>query len=235
MIVAGSRAGIRARGAMARPGWRQWWRWLALGLGEADQTETGARSAGPSSRASAVRSSGPPADDCEQFIRTHERAILNYLWRMTGDEQTAYDLTQEVFLRAWQHFPTIRAYDQPRGWLFRVATNLALSHLRRRSLLSGGFLSLDDEQSPAASDPAWRLVERDAVRQVLLCLSPNRRAALILREVYGLSGAEVGRVLGMNETTVRTTLHRAREQFRSLYLRANGEESAPDREAHHHA
>src|SRR5215472_11574409 len=65
--------------------------------------------------------------DCERFIRDHERPILNYLWRMTGDEQSAYDLTQEVFLRAWQHFATVRRYDQPRAWLFRMATNLSLT------------------------------------------------------------------------------------------------------------
>ena len=51
--------------------------------------------------------------DYERFIHQHERVILNYLWRMTGDEETAFDLTQEVFLRAWQRFETIRTYDQP--------------------------------------------------------------------------------------------------------------------------
>jgi RNA polymerase sigma-70 factor, ECF subfamily len=173
--------------------------------------------------AAATRVTGEPVAaerthaDYDQFIRAHERAILNYLWRMTGEEQTAYDLTQEVFLRAWQRFETIRRYEQPRAWLFRVATNLALTHLRRRP--GGRENALRAADDPAASDPAGRLAERDHVRAVLLRLAPKRRAALVLREVYELSASEIGEALGMSETAVRMALHRAREQFRAVYLR----------------
>src|SRR5579859_518871 len=167
-----------------------------------------------------------PADtistECEAFVRKHERAILNYLWRMTGEEETARDLAQEVFLRAWQHFETLRTYDKPSGWLFRVATNLALTHLKRRSLPAGSPEILTDERAPAASDPAWRLAERDLVRHILLELTPQRRAALVLREVYGMSAAEVGSILGISDVAVRMALHRARDQFRELYQREGG-------------
>lgn len=165
----------------------------------------------------------------EPFVRAHEPQILNYLWRLTGDEQTAYDLTQEVFLRAWQHYATVSHYEQPRGWLFRVATNLALSAnatRRRRGAItpapSAGMLEGDD--APGSSDIARRIVERDTMRAVLLQLSPKRRAALVLREVYGLSTAEVGEALGMSEPAVRMALSRAREQFRELYARENRQE-----------
>ncbi|HET8909491.1 MAG TPA: sigma-70 family RNA polymerase sigma factor [Ktedonobacterales bacterium] len=157
--------------------------------------------------------------DCERFIREHERTILNYLWRMTGDEETASDLTQEVFLRAWQRFETIRAYQRPAAWLFRVATNLALTYLKRRSLPGASPATLDEDDGPATSDPAWHYAESDLIRSILLQLSPQRRAALVLREVYGLSAAEVGQVLGISDTALRMTLHRARSQFRELYLR----------------
>jgi RNA polymerase sigma-70 factor (ECF subfamily) len=60
------------------------------------------------------------------------------------------------------------------------------------------------------------------VRQVLLQLPPRRRAALVLREVYGLSTAEVGAALGMSETAVRMAISRAREQFRALYREGEG-------------
>jgi RNA polymerase sigma-70 factor, ECF subfamily len=153
----------------------------------------------------------------EPFVRQHERAILNYLWRMTGDEELAYDLTQEVFLRAWQRWEQIRGYDHPRAWLFRVATNLARSHLRRRSPLGQRVPMPGDDAGPSTSDPAWRLAEADQVRDALQQLTPKRRAALVLREVYKFSAAEIGTMLGMREATVRMTIHRAREQFRALY------------------
>src|SRR4051812_1776109 len=68
--------------------------------------------------------------DFEAFFARHEREVVGYLWRMTGDEQAARDLTQETFLRAWQRFDQLRGFDQPKAWLFRVATHLALNHLR---------------------------------------------------------------------------------------------------------
>ncbi len=166
----------------------------------------------------------PPDAEFEAFIREHQRVILNYLWRMTGDEQNAYDLSQEVFVRAWRRFSALRGYEKPRAWLFRVATNLALTSLTRRATTLASVEALTDAREPAESDPAWRIVERDLVRAALAALPPRRRAALTLREVYGLSCAEVARALGISDAAARMTLSRAREQFRTLYLREGGDE-----------
>ncbi len=157
----------------------------------------------------------------EPFVRRHERQVLNYLWRMTGDEQTAHDLAQKTFLRAWQHYATISRYEQPHGWLFRVATNLALTHntTRQRRAATTGQPLFEGDGSPATSDVARRVVERDLVREVLLQLPAKQRAALVLREVYGLSTAEVAATLGMSEPAVRMALSRACERFRALYQR----------------
>jgi RNA polymerase sigma-70 factor (ECF subfamily) len=154
----------------------------------------------------------------ESFVHQHERALLNYLWRLLGNEQSAYDLTQEAFVRAWQHFEQISRYEQPRAWLFRVATNLALNHKQRQGHPVGAAVPLDASRDHASSDPALRVAERDLVQQILLQLPPKRRAALVLREVYGLSAEEVGNILGMRREAVKMTLSRARAQFRQLYL-----------------
>ena len=87
---------------------------------------------------------------------------------MTGDRQSASDLCQETFVRAWQRFGAIRAYDRPDAWLFRVATNLALQLTRRKKAPVGAAGPLDDAFEPSVSDPAWRLAERDLVRETLL-------------------------------------------------------------------
>lgn len=171
-----------------------------------------------------ARASAGADADFEAFIREHQRAILNYLWRMTGDEQTAYDLTQEVFVRAWRHFDAVRGYERPRSWLFRVATNLALTGFNARKVLLTSIDALGADKGPAGSDPAWRVVERDLVRAALDGLAPRRRAALTLREVYGCSMAEVAHALGVSEAAARMTLSRARDQFRELYLKERGDE-----------
>jgi RNA polymerase sigma-70 factor (ECF subfamily) len=171
----------------------------------------------------------PGGASYEEFVRAHERAILNYLWRLTGDEQSAYDLTQETFLRAWTRFELVRGYENPRGWLFHVATNLGLTAVTRGKRVTSRPLDDDRGAGPEVSDPARRLVERDLVRATLLRLNPQRRAALVLREVYGLNGSELAKALGTTEVAARMTLSRAREQFRELYLREErGEEYGHD-------
>lgn len=158
----------------------------------------------------------------EAFFSQYEQQVFGYLVRMTGDEQTAHDLSQEAFLRAWQHFDKLLTYDHPSAWLFRVATNLALSHLRRRVSPVGSAKLLGDDDSPARSDPAMRFVERDLIEHILLELPPKQRAALVLREVYGLSCSEVAQALCMSRDAVKMALWRAREQFRARYLRGGG-------------
>lgn len=160
--------------------------------------------------------------DFDALFAQYERQVYGYLWRVTGDQHLASDLCQETFLRAWQHFEKIRAYESPLGWLLRVATNLALNSRRRRDTRAGLPISLSEELSPAASDPAWRIAERDSVHTTLLALPANMRAALVLREVYGLSCEEVGRALGITHAAARMTLSRAREQFRQRYRREEG-------------
>ncbi len=160
----------------------------------------------------------------EGFFHQYEGSVFGYLFRMTGQEALAYDLSQETFIRAWQHFDTVRAYQQPKAWLLRVATNLALNHLQRQKTVANATVPLDDETSPASSDPTIRLAERDLVRQALLALIPRQRAALVLREVYGLPYGEVAHMLGISPAATRMLLWRARDQFRAQYLRLGGQQ-----------
>jgi RNA polymerase sigma-70 factor (ECF subfamily) len=168
---------------------------------------------------SAVPHGQAQADTFESFFRRFERDILGYLCRMTGEEQAAYDLSQETFLRAWQHYTKVCDYDRPRAWLFRVATNLALNYLRGRPAHADLAAIGEREGHPASSDPAWRLAERDLVRQTLFDLAPKQRAALVLREVYGLSCEEVAQTLGISRDAAKMLLSRARERFRERYGR----------------
>jgi RNA polymerase sigma-70 factor, ECF subfamily len=156
----------------------------------------------------------------EAFFWRYERLILAYLCRMTHDEQVASDLCQETFFRAWQHFDAIREGAQGRSWLFRVATNLALHHLRHaRKHLS---IPLDEEALPGASDPGGRIIEQDLINQTLSRLTDHQRSALLLHEVYGLECDEIASMLGISRAAVKMALWRARQQFRIHYLREGG-------------
>jgi RNA polymerase sigma-70 factor (ECF subfamily) len=155
----------------------------------------------------------------EAFFLRFDRQITSYLWHLTGDDQSASELAQETFLRAWLHFDSVRQYEQPLAWLFHVATNLARQHHRRQRAPVGMAVALDEATDPTSSDPTLHFAEQDLVRQILLQLPIHQRAALILREIYGLSCAEIGSLLNMSRDAVKMALWRAREQFRVRYLR----------------
>ena len=164
-------------------------------------------------------------DAFEAFFWRHERDILGYLWRLTGDEQAAHDLSQETFVRAWQHFDKLQHYDQPRAWLFRVASNLGINHLRGRARRPVASASAALELVETASgDPAHRLAEHDAIRQTLRDLPPRQRAAVVLCDVYGLSSAEAAAALGLSHGSLKMALWRGRERFRQDYQRKGGAE-----------
>ena len=200
----------RGEGRDDRPRWVRWRRYLWLAA-----TWAGGRR----EITAAVPGSEAQPETFETFFRRFERDIFGYLCRITGEEQAAYDLSQETFLRAWQHFAKVRSYDRPRAWLFRVATNLALNELRGRPAHADIAAIGEESRHPASSDPAWRLAERDLVRQTLLELAPRQRAGLVLREVYGLSCEEVAQTLGVSRDAAKMLLCRARERFRERYGR----------------
>lgn len=205
-------SGMAARGTL--------WGRLLLAIGNGEPAKAAA--ALPTPRRALP---GGEIGEFEPFFRAHERDIFTYLWRMTSDEQAAYDLAQETFLRAWQHFARIRDYERPGGWLFRVATHLALNHLRSRATTLGAAVSLDAvagvrsalPQSHAIADLSARVAGTDTVRRALIAISPRQRAALVLREVYGLSCGEVASALGISAGAAKTLLWRARDEFRDRY------------------
>ncbi len=161
----------------------------------------------------------------EDFISGRESDVFGYLWRLTGDEQTAYDLCQETFLRAWQQFEKIRHYEQPGAWLFRVATNLALNAIERRATAAGHIVPLHEDVQPTTDDPAGRIASLEMIHQTLIRLPARERAALVLREVEGFSMDEIAHALDISANSVRMLLSRARAHFRQHYSRDDSEEA----------
>lgn len=153
-------------------------------------------------------------DAFEAYFWRYERRITTYLWRMTGNDQSAMDLSQETFLRAWKHFAELNTAAETGPWLFKVATNLALTYLQRQKTLE--TLPADDTL-PGSSDPGTRYMRSEQVTQTLRSLPPKQRSALVLHVVYGLSLGEIAAALNLTPGAVKTTLWRARENFRVTY------------------
>jgi RNA polymerase sigma factor (sigma-70 family) len=178
----------------------------------------------------------PVAPDFDAFVVHNEQALYLYLRRVLSSDEGARDIAQEAFFRAWTHFETIRTYDRPDAWLFRIATNLALSALRRREAHS--FTQLlrhgDERSSPEMQtrdlltdpdDMELRAAERDVIDHVLRALPGRQRTALLLRALVGLPVGEIAQALDVSVANAYQLLSRGAKRFRALYEAAQHESS----------
>lgn len=171
------------------------------------------------------------SSDFDTFFARHERPLYAYLRRLLPSDEVAVEIAQEAFFRAWTHFTELRHYDRPRAWLYRVATNLAISTLRRRQPTplsqilgrkrpdeEGDELQESENALLADSlDIEGQTAERDTIGRVLRSLGERERAALLLRSVQGFSHEEIGEALNVSAANARQITARARHRFRQLY------------------
>lgn len=165
------------------------------------------------------------------FLR-YERPIYQFIYRMMGNAEDASDLTQECFIRAYRALPHTSDDLNVSAWLHRIAANACLDALRRRKRIR--WLPWEDQGQPNLhltghlEDPereAIRSETQELVQHVLTQMNPRHRLALILREYEGLSCEEIGQIMGLSRSAVKSVLFRAREEFRRIYRAV--EETAP--------
>jgi RNA polymerase sigma-70 factor (ECF subfamily) len=148
----------------------------------------------------------------EDLYQAHSLELLRYLTKLTGDREEATDLMQDTFVRA-----ITAPIDDPtaiRSWLFRVATNAAMSRFRRRRVLA--FLPFRGTEVAVSS--AFD-VEAHHVRLALASIPSREAAALLLHYESGFSRAEIARMQGLSEEGVKSRLARGRKNFIAAYRR----------------
>jgi RNA polymerase sigma-70 factor (ECF subfamily) len=139
---------------------------------------------------------------------------------MLGNTADAEDLLQEIFLTAHRKLESFRGDSSLGTWLYRLATNQCLDHLRSRAARAGSVTgTLDDE--PALDDAGSRgLAERTVAKmdleRALARLPEGCRAAFVLHDIEGLEHREVAEVLGIAEGTSKSQVHKARLRLRAL-------------------
>ena len=158
---------------------------------------------------------GDAAALIERLYSDYQTPILNYLYRLVGEASIAEDLAQETFTRAWRARARLVAVDNPRAWLYRIATNAARDHLRRRRLISWlPLLSSDDHLNDTGFED--RSLAGEQVRRALLRLKPDYRIPLVLYTCQEFSVAEIATALGISPEAVKQRLVRARQQLRDV-------------------
>lgn len=150
------------------------------------------------------------------FERYHA-AIFAYLYRLMGDRETANDLTQETFVKVYETRQRLVGVDNPRAWVYRIATNLAINAAKRGRRFRWLSWQQDDDLMPALPDLAGKSETRLAVEQALAALPPKYRAPLLLFSHDGWSVEEVAVAMGISQGAVKTRLYRARQMFQRAY------------------
>ncbi|PYS47650.1 MAG: RNA polymerase subunit sigma-24 [Acidobacteria bacterium] len=170
-----------------------------------------------------------------ELVRRYRNQITSYIYRMLNDYDTAVDMAQETFVRVYQaadRYQTDYAFST---YIYRIATNLAISELRKRKRrrlvsLTGFFQESEGQKerefNPPDAGPLQDAVlvdteRREAVARAISTLPEKYRAPLVLRDVEGKSYDEIARILETSEGTVKSRISRARGFLReklSAYL-----------------
>ncbi len=146
-----------------------------------------------------------------EFMRTFERRIRTVLYRLLDDARDIDEAVQDTFVQAWRNLDRFRGDAAPYTWLYRIAVNEALMRRRRKTLATTELQETtvaDGEDAFAAADARAFLIER--LRQ----LPVEYRAAVVLRDVEGLSNDEVAKVLEISLAAAKSRIHRGRMQLR---------------------
>lgn len=162
------------------------------------------------------RSQGGDRGAFEELVRRHADRLYAVVVRFVADGEEAQDVTQEAFLRAWRSIGRFRGRSQFFTWLYRIGINEAKRRAGRRPPAKL-FASLDDDPVPEAPDwseaPQLRLEQsdlREVLERAIRALPMRYRAAVILRDVEGLSTREAAEVMELGEAAFKSRLHRAR-------------------------
>jgi RNA polymerase sigma-70 factor (ECF subfamily) len=153
------------------------------------------------------------------LVTTYETPVFNYILRMVGDRSLAEDLTQDVFLRVHHGLAGFSLRCRFTTWLFQIAKNRVLDELRARERRPVPD-ALDDVAPLEVVDaPPERIEMIDAVWRAVALLNPDLKMALLLRDVVGLSYAEIADSLEITLATVKWRIYKAREEVQLSLVR----------------
>ena len=167
----------------------------------------------------------------KELFESYKSLVIDLCFRLVGNKEEAEDLTQEVFFKIYKSIKTCRHRSKVSTWIYKIAFNLSLNHVRKKRQLS--WLSLDNfsEQSngeilnahpaPPRDQPDAFLEQKERENimwQMINSLPKNQRVALILQKYEGLSCQEIAEILECSITTVQARLHRAKENLQKKLL-----------------
>jgi len=177
-----------------------------------------------------TRAASGDAAAFEQIVVRHERRVLTLSWRLLGAMEDAQDAAQEVFLRTFKYLHRFDVRKPFEPWLVRMTVNVCRDLGRKRTQRGIVFVAEGDgyeqaEQPDSAGNPHDELQseqQRQMLYRALNDLPEKERTAFVLRDIEGMTTAEVAGALGSSEATVRSQISSARLKIRKSIQRIAG-------------
>lgn len=172
---------------------------------------------------------GGDANAFEELVLKYEKTVYNLALRMVGDRDDAFDMTQEAFIKAYGSLSSFRGDSKFSVWIYRITTNVCLDFLRSKSRKQQVSLTVSDDDDEYAqldipdpsSAPEQQLMQKISMQSVeegLKTLPDKQRQILVMRELGGMSYAEIGKALSLEEGTVKSRIFRARKRLCTFLL-----------------
>ena len=176
-----------------------------------------------------VRALSGREDGFEELVRRYQRPIVAYVYRMVGDYDAALDLAQEVFIKVYNSLGRYRAEFKFSTWIYRIAHNAAIDHLRRIGASRTEEMTIEGEggtsfekplasKAPSPEQETERGERRAEIEEVVGQLPHAYRELIVLRHSHDLSYDEIAEVTGLPLGTVKNRIFRAREAMRELLV-----------------
>ena len=169
----------------------------------------------------------------DEIVRRTYRDVYSLAVRLTGDEEDASDVVQEVYVRAYKAIRRFRGDAAISTWLYRITANCSATFLRKRARQRHDVL---DEGSPLAdeapdNDPVLQAeasVARGNIESAIRQLPDRLRAVVVLRDTYDLSHNEIAEELDISESAAKVRLHRARRKLVALLEGVTDADDSPE-------
>lgn len=158
-----------------------------------------------------------PRIEFERLVKDHSRELYGYLWRMLGDPAEAQDCLQESFLKAYRVYTRLDEDANTRAWLYKIATNTALTQLKRRGRVDG--YSTEFVERLASGEAGVEVqVERKArlakVHAAVMELPQKQKTALMMRKYQEMSYAEIAKALNCSQEAARANVYQGLRKLR---------------------
>jgi RNA polymerase sigma-70 factor (ECF subfamily) len=163
------------------------------------------------------------------LVRQYETGVFRLALSIVGDQAEANEITQETFLAALRSLPSYQEKQSFKAWLYTIALNLSRSHLRKRKVLERLRTTLTsifriESQKQILPEEAILQSEKEAsIWKSLKELDEHHRIVVVLRYFHELPIAEISEILSVNEGTIHSRLHSAREKLRKSLKDLHGE------------